>query len=209
MKLNKCGGLLFCLLFICIYNSADAQPEREQLTVSTKFSAASFPLAAIHKSATIYLSNSEASVVHIAVESFQKDIQLVTDIKIPIDFSSLKFSSLPVIVGTIGKSDLINQLVNNKKLLIDSIKGKWETFVITVVDHPFENVEKALCIIGSDSRGTAYGLFELSRKIGVSPWVWWADVRPKHKDALYITKGNSIVQSPSVQYRGIFLNDED
>lgn len=66
-----------------------------------------------------------------------------------------------------------------------------------------------MLVVGSDPRGTAYGVLELSRMMGVSPWEWWADVHPDKKDFLYIDKGVVTVQSPSVQYRGIFLNDED
>ena len=70
-------------------------------------------------------------------------------------------------------------------------------------------VEKALVVAGSNRRGTAFGVFELSAMMGVSPWVWWADVNPRHREGLYVA-GSSVVEGPpSVKYRGIFLNDED
>jgi hypothetical protein len=65
-----------------------------------------------------------------------------------------------------------------------------------------------LVIAGSDRRGTAYGVYELSRRIGVSPWYWWADVTPAHRDTLYISPERLRVGPPAVKYRGIFINDE-
>ncbi len=80
---------------------------------------------------------------------------------------------------------------------------------IQVVDEPFKDVEKAFVIVGNDRRGTAYGVFELSKQIGVSPWYWWADVPVKKSARLFIRDGNYTFKSPSVKYRGIFINDED
>lgn len=64
-------------------------------------------------------------------------------------------------------------------------------------------------VVGSNGRGTAYGILELSRLAGVSPWIWWGDVKPQHKSVLVMKEGWKTMQSPSVEYRGIFLNDED
>lgn len=107
-----------------------------------------------------------------------------------------------IIVGTIGKSRLIDGLVKQKKLDIKSIKGKWESFVIDVIDGN-------LFIAGSDRRGTIYGIYEVSQRIGVSPWYWWADVPVKHQDEVYWDAGRYVSQEPTVKYRGIFINDED
>lgn len=78
-----------------------------------------------------------------------------------------------------------------------------------MINNPLPGVEKALVIAGSDRRGTAYGLLELSRLAGVSPWIWWADVLPEPQKALFASTGQIISGPPSVKYRGIFLNDED
>src|SRR6185369_1060922 len=86
---------------------------------------------------------------------------------------------------------------------------KWESFQIETVNNPFPNVENALVITGSDRRGTAFGVYEMSQKIGVSPWVWWADVAPEIRENLIVTGGKFVSLEPSVKYRGIFLNDED
>lgn len=66
-----------------------------------------------------------------------------------------------------------------------------------------------MLVVGSDGRGTAYGILELSRLAGVSPWVWWGDVTPIKKNQLTLPADYTTFQSPSVEYRGIFLNDED
>ena len=107
-----------------------------------------------------------------------------------------------MLIGTLGQSPLIDRLVTDGRLEARQIRGKWESFLITTVDG-------SLVIAGSDRRGTAYGVFELSQAIGVSPWYWWADVAPAHRDNLFLPAGTREFGPPSVQYRGIFLNDED
>src|SRR5581483_11924700 len=81
-----------------------------------------------------------------------------------------------VIIGTIGKSPLIDALVKAKKLDVSDVAGKWESAVTTIVDRPMPGVRRALVIAGADKRGTIYGIYDLSEQIGVSPWYWWADV---------------------------------
>ena len=107
-----------------------------------------------------------------------------------------------IVVGTIGKSRIIDKLVKQKKLDVSKVKGQWESFVIDVVDGN-------LVVAGSDKRGTIYGIYEISQRIGVSPWYWWADVPVKHQDEVYWNGGRFIMPSPTVKYRGIFINDED
>ena len=106
----------------------------------------------------------------------------------------------PILVGTIGKSRLIDRLIKQKKLNIKPIKGHWEGYVIDVVDG-------SLVIAGNDKRGTIFGIYEISRRIGVSPWYWMADAPVVHKDELYYTDGYDY-DWPAVKYRGIFINDE-
>jgi len=90
---------------------------------------------------------------------------------------------------------------------VSSLRGKWESFVITTAEHPKYHTP-LLLIVGSDRRGTAFGLTSLSEAIGVSPWYWWADVTPQRKSALYVESGTFRQREPDVQYRGIFINDE-
>lgn len=108
-----------------------------------------------------------------------------------------------IIIGTIGKSAEIDALAAAGKIDISEIEGKWESFTIQETDGK-------TVIAGSDKRGTIYGIYDLSEKIGVSPWYWWADAEPVHADKLYIDlpEGGYTEGEPSVKYRGIFLNDE-
>src|SRR5699024_7258352 len=97
----------------------------------------------------------------------------------------------------------IQRLAENEKIKIDSLEGEWERYLIQVVEDPFPGVEKALVVIGSDRRGTAYGLLSISEVIGVSPWYWWADVPVEKKNDLLLSIKPFISNPPSVKYRGI------
>jgi len=177
------------------------------ITVTPTSQTGSFPLVSAGKSAVLVVDPQDAEVVTIAAKALSGDIKLITGIQ-P-DVVSQLGADRPVIIGTIGKSKLIDSLVTTGKISTTAVAGKWETFSLSVVNNPFPGVNAALVIFGSDPRGTAFGVFELSKLMGVSPMVWWADVLPKERASLYITAGESIVGPPSVQYRGIFLNDED
>ena len=150
----------------------------------------------------------EAEVVSTVVTCLKSDLKAVTR-KTFSSYNAVPEGKNPIIVGTIGQSSYIDQLIADGKLDVNDVQGKWEAFGIQVVDNPMDGVSKALVIFGSQPRGTAYGMFELSRMIGVSPWIWWADVAPAIKSQLYVTSGKKVFGSPSVKFRGIFLNDED
>lgn len=130
--------------------------------------------------------------VKIAVRSLRQDLTAVTG-----------SSCAPVLVGTVGKSSIARQYPRIAKTL----KGKWEKYIITTTTVPGTN-RPALLILGSDKRGTIYGIYELSRQIGVSPWYWMADAPIARHDSLYISKGTFTDGEPKVKYRGIFINDE-
>ena len=115
-----------------------------------------------------------------------------------------------VLIGTLGHSARIDDLARAGKLArVDTLRGGWETTVLQTVDHPWPGVDQALVIVGSDRRGAAYGAMEISERIGVSPWCWWADVPAPRQSALSVPVAAPEVRSPSVKYRGIFINDED
>jgi hypothetical protein len=147
-------------------------------------------------------------VVQIAAKALEEDLKDLSGKTFQL-YKNQPPGSYPIIIGTIGYSKLIDQLNSKGKINTKSIQGQWEAFHLELVSNPFPGVKQALVIAGSDRRGTAFGVFELSRMIGVSPWKWWADVTPKQKKELYLLAGKSIEQKPDVQYRGIFLNDED
>jgi hypothetical protein len=113
-----------------------------------------------------------------------------------------------IIAGTIGKSRLIDDLVNSGKIDATSIRGQWEAFTTQIVDHPIPGVTRALVIAGSDKRGTIFGLYDLSEQIGVSPFYWWADVPPAKHSQVYALSTVKVQGSPSIKYRGLFINDE-
>lgn len=158
--------------------------------------------------ATVYTDDKDFNVVGIAAKMLADDVKRVTGNEINI-FAASKFDKTAngpkVVAGTVGHSRLIDRLVQDKLINVDDIKGKWESFVITTVDTSYGPL---MVIAGSDRRGTAFGLTSLSRAIGVSPWYWWADVSPRHRDSLYVEPGRFTQGEPSVQYRGIFINDE-
>lgn len=145
-------------------------------------------------------------------EALANDIELVTGVKpaITSDADELSGTPVPIIAGSIGNNELIDRLIEQGKLDVSSIRDKWETYKIQVVSKPLPDVEEAVIIVGSDKRGTIYGMFRISELIGVSPWVYWADVLPETKEELTLPVSTLNYESkePSVKYRGIFLNDE-
>ncbi|MEV7388542.1 glycosyl hydrolase 115 family protein [Streptomyces sp. NPDC091215] len=114
-----------------------------------------------------------------------------------------------VLVGTIGRSPLIDGLVAAGRLDVSGVRGRWETSLQTVVEHPMPGVEKAFVIAGSDPRGTIFGAYDVSYGIGVSPWYWWDDVPPVHRDGVWVLPGRYTQGTPAVRYRGFFVNDEN
>lgn len=159
--------------------------------------------------APIVASKQDYAGVDRAIRNLQTDLSKVTQANADIVYDQIpKGKKSIVLIGTLGKHPLIDQLVKNKKLNSSHLPGKWETFSIQTINKPFSNVDKALVIVGSDKRGTIFGAYDVSSQIGVSPWHWWADVPVKTKSALYIKAGAYTQGEPKVKYRGIFINDE-
>ncbi len=168
-----------------------------------------FPVVAPGQEATILIDKNDAKVVQIAAGIFANDVLNVTQVPISIETKLTNVGELAIIAGTIGKSKLISKLIKEGKIDASPIKGEWEAFSIQVLDNPLKGVEKALVVVGSGRRATAYGILELSRMVGISPWEWWADVTPDKKSQVILSIEDKVYGSPSVKYRGIFLNDED
>lgn len=112
-----------------------------------------------------------------------------------------------VIVGVLGQGGLVDRLAREGKLDGRGIAGRWEAYATQLVDAPLPGVARALVIAGADKRGAIFGAYDLSRRAGVSPWSWWADVPAPRRTELWVTPGRR-VEAPEVRYRGIFLNDE-
>lgn len=138
--------------------------------------------------------NAEEKVVQTALKLFIRDYQSVFSASGAVDARQGN-----IIVGTVGKSPLLKAVSAD----VSALTGKKQAFLLQVLP------DGKLLVAGSDSHGTAYGIMELSRLIGVSPWEWWADVTPEKKTSFVLSAEYQTLQSPSVEYRGIFINDED
>jgi Glycosyl hydrolase family 115/Gylcosyl hydrolase family 115 C-terminal domain len=192
-------NLLLIISIICVIGSLDAQQ-----WISDKPAPNSFAISSV----TIYTDPVDFILVQKAAGFLQNDIEMVTAKKPGLANVMPSSAKNIIIIGSIEKSSLIQRLIQQKKINIDKIKNKWEAYQVQTVSNPFKGIENALVITGSDRRGTAYGVFELSQQIGVSPWYWWADVPVKKKTALYVNKPLLINDAPKVKYRGFFINDE-
>jgi len=147
----------------------------------------------------------EPTQVTRAIADWQLDIERVSSAKVPsLPQPSRRF----VLVGTLGKSQWIDRLVKLGKLSTASLEGKWETFIQTRIDKPWKGVDEIYVIVGSDPRGTIFGLYDLSAAMGVSPWHFWADVPVQKHPSIFLAPGIFTAGEPQVKYRGIFLNDE-
>ena len=142
----------------------------------------------------IACSGSEAPVVRTSLDLLSRDLQTVLSATAHVDTNTGN-----ILVGTIGQSKLIEQA----GIDIFALKNKKQAFMLAVSE------DGKLVVAGSDSHGTAYGILEISRLLGVSPWEWWADVTPEKKETFRLSGKFRELQSPSVEYRGIFINDED
>lgn len=167
--------------------------------------------ALVHRNITapILYSADDHKVVHIATSDLAADIERVSGKKPSLLVDGNVQIDTAVIIGTLGKSPLIDRIANSGKLDPSKIQGRWESFVITTVERPLPNVKRGLVIAGSDRRGTAFGVYEVSQMIGVSPWYWWADSTPEKRSSVILSPGTIVSKEPSVKYRGIFINDED
>jgi hypothetical protein len=203
---------LFVLSFLSVFKAIAEEGKGNLSPVSylTKHpSPEDFTLVESGISAPIVLDSYEFSGVIKVARMVQNDIYEVTGTKPRVILDQFPYGEPVVIIGTIGKSKMIDGLVKSGKINVDDLKGKWETSLIQVVENPFPNIPKALVIAGSDKRGTIFGMFDLSRQIGMSPWHFWSDVTPKTKSELFVKKGRYNLGTPKVRYRGIFLNDEE
>jgi hypothetical protein len=195
---------LFITLLLSVHTlclAAGADP-----FVSRTYVNGGFPVAANGSLAAIRIDRQDWPGVLLAAKNLQTDLEKVTGTR-PV-LSADQKQQMTIIIGTIGKSSLIDALIRQRKINVAGIAGKWESTLIEVVKNPLPGMDSALVIAGSDKRGTIYGIYELSSQIGVSPWYYWEDVPVKKSSTLYVTTGRHIISSPAVKYRGIFLNDE-
>ena len=174
--------------------------------ISKAYVKGSLPLFQKGKVISILTSGNDWPGVMRAAKDLQLDFKKVTGVE-PL-LTKDQISGMAIIIGTIGKSQLIDDLIKNNQINVSGIAGKWESTLIEVIKNPFKGIDSALVIAGSDKRGTIYGIYELSSQIGVSPWYYWADVPVNTSNSLFALSGRHVIASPAVKYRGIFLNDE-
>jgi hypothetical protein len=197
--------IALCLLAVPHVCLAIGQPA----FVSSEPEPQSFPVVRDKVAAEIFVDTEDHPGVVRAARDLQADIARVTGITPSFVQKQTEIGRATILIGTIGRSPLIDRLVSDRKLDLTGVGGKWEATVTQVVPVPLPGVSSALVIAGSDKRGTIYGIYDLSEQIGVSPWYWWADVPPRQRDALFVRPGTHVRGPPKVKYRGIFINDEE
>lgn len=164
----------------------------------------------IDKSTVFYEEASAYAGVKKTVKLVKKDMELVFGSYPNVYCKEENKKDFSVIIyGTVGKSEILEQLDKAGKIDLKAIQGKWEVYLFSILENPLEGIEKAIVIAGSDKRGTIYGLFHLSELLGVSPLVNWNHVWPKQKTSVEFSSRDSLISKvPSVKYRGFFINDE-
>ena len=175
--------------------------------ISTENGESFFPLVADGQSAPLCVSSRDYPGVFKVAAHLQADIMNVTGIRPEITTDRPTGKKI-VLIGTIGKNPVIDRLIREKKINAEEVAGRWDTYALQTVETPLPGVDRALVIFGSNKRGTIYGMYDLSSRIGVSPWYWWADVPAKQSEELYVRPGFYSTGEPKVKYRGIFINDE-
>lgn len=202
------GGRI-CLMVICFLMAGQLKGQSVVVRFSSSPNALGVEFARYRPLPLIAIDTADDVVVRLAASFFAQDVERVTGRKPQVDSMGGKATEM-IIAGTIGRSGTIDRMIAAGKLAdIEKIRGRWEASLWQTVLNPMPGVRKAVVIAGSDRRGTAYGFMALSKKIGVSPWYWWADVPVVHRNAVTISVTKPAWDEPAVRYRGIFINDED
>lgn len=168
-----------------------------------------FSLVGKKDKACVYYDAQDFEVVKTTAGLFANDVKEVSGQILGVATTKEAPQKNCIIIGTLGHNEWIDQMIAKKKLDVETLKNRWESYLVQLVRNPLPGVDKALVIVGSDRRGAAYGLLSVSRTIGVSPWYWWADAPIVKKDQLHLKVDKYISKEPTVKYRGIFINDED
>ncbi len=159
--------------------------------------------------ADVYVDPNDHAVTHIAATDLCTDVERVTGTEPQLVNTLDAAGEIAVVVGTIDNSVGVDACLPASDIDAAELRGRRESYVIATVRNPAPDLDACVLVVGSDPRGTAYGSYDLSKTIGVSPWYWWADVAPTRRDVVAVEAGCYADGPPSVTYRGIFLNDED
>ncbi|WP_374470650.1 glycosyl hydrolase 115 family protein [Phenylobacterium sp.] len=200
-------GLGLAALAAAIALSSAAAACETPVSVCERVSTGAFPLIRAGAPAALLVEPSADPAVRHAADGFAADLQRVSGRRAERMARLDQARGDLVILGVLGQSPVIDGLVAAGKLQATDLAGEWEAFRQVVIERPFPNVRRALVVVGSDRRGAVFGAYDLSEKIGVSPWYWFADVPVARRADLYVTAGARRDQ-PKVKYRGFFINDE-
>lgn len=196
------------LAFVFLSLVSLKSPARTEQFVTTHNTGNAFALAERTVAVPLLVDSLDYAGVLRASLNLKEDLTKVTGTAPSYVRNAIPQASKVVIIGTIGKNTYIDKLAGQGKIDKAALSGKWEKYLIQTIANPLPGIDEALVIAGSDKRGTIFGIYELSRQIGVSPWYYWADVPVARHENLYIKKGTYTEGEPAVKYRGIFLNDE-
>jgi hypothetical protein len=178
-------------------------------TAGSDGEARGLPLVSRGAAVDLFVDAADDVAVIRVVGDLKADLERVSGVRPTVKNGTVGLSRFAVLVGTIGRSPVIDKLISAGRLDVSGVTGRWEASVSQVVEAPLPGVERALVIAGSDRRGTIYGVYDLSERIGVPPWYWWADVPVVHRDTVIVDAGTVKRREPAIRYRGIFLNDEE
>ncbi|EJD45481.1 hypothetical protein AURDEDRAFT_87784 [Auricularia subglabra TFB-10046 SS5] len=209
-------ALAFALAALAARCAAVVLPTAQPQCLAFAPSAQAVPLLARRQRAglpPIVTAPTDWPGVQRAAQDLSADFERTTGTPLPVvNYTGSWKGKTPtaIIVGTLGKSELVDALVTAGKIDVSGIRGKWEAFMLKHVAAPIAGVSDALVIVGADKRGSIFGVYTVSEQLGVSPWYYWTDTPPvQRNNGVYIVKGSDCsAGSPTVQYRGIFINDE-
>jgi hypothetical protein len=200
---------LLAALALCAAATFSIQAQAAALaapvSVATSSAKGGLKIIAHGRPAFVLVETADLPAVRRAARDLQDDLARVAGAPAP---TRADGGAPLVVVGTIGHSPTVDRLIAEGKLDASGVAGQWEGFVQQVVEDPLPGVARALVIAGADRRGAIFGAYDLSERIGVSPWTWWADVPVRVQKDLAVSAGRR-VQKPVVKYRGIFINDEE
>ena len=161
--MNKTANtLLKFVLLLCLAAARNCLALGQVQYVETTPGSGSFPICAGNSVATIYLDTNDFAGVLIAADNLQKDISRVTGRMPKLSHVGENPGANVILIGAIGKSRIIDQLIQDGKIDVSSIANKWESYFTQVVPNPLPGVANGLVIVGSDKRGTIYGIYDLS-----------------------------------------------
>jgi len=203
MRFSSVILTLLCSLAVTSISYACESPASVCLTKK----AGSFPLIKAGQPASLFIDAAADSAVQRVAASFAADLERVGGKATPRIADIRDARDNLIIIGVLGQSPFIDELARTGKLDTKDMTGEWEAFRRIVVNRPLPNIPQALIIVGSDRRGAVFGAYDISARIGVSPWHWFADVPVRKQQNIFITAG-AFRDAPKVKYRGIFINDE-